>query len=450
LTGLVDDFRQAVIERNFHSSRHLLERAKRNGQIPLIAKAIEQDYEVSQHHTLEMRDHVTYYLGLWDVYFAVQISSIELLHLIQENGQRDAAVFMLNFVKALLEENDPRFDQFYVAVEIISKGPYAVLLPDILTKRSDELENCVIYYRTGDRPLYCTANLLRTYYGRKIVSAILDDSVFNSVVTQNSFTKIEESLTLAGIDVSRMLTPVDPEDWEDTICRVNIIDTSPEESKELGTLHRVFASRTELFLESFRKQAAALETIQNSKTHLCNDVLVIVAADSKHEMQLRALKTLGETGDSATLEFLSKMIRVDDPAVRNVAARAFSVLSSHSRWSSAGHAFPLVEQQQSLLDISKVNRILNTLLAKKMPTEMIEDTLVAIASQGGKSAMNILIRLLSKPQISVQLAVIKATRSLEKSKAALVIRTALKSDNSELVSFAEREIDNRWPDEVWK
>jgi hypothetical protein len=446
----VADLKQAILERNFLASRHLLEHARRDGKIVSIADLLEAEYEASQYHTLELRDHVASYLGIWDVYFAVQITSIQMLRLLAENKSADAAVFMLGYIRSLLERGDPRFDHFYVSVETISKGPFAVLLPDILTRRSEELEKCVIYYRTGNDPLYCTTNLLRTYYGRKIVSAILDDNVFNSVVSENVFMKIEKSLEAAGMDASRMLVSVSPKDWEDTLCIVNIVDLPHDESKELGTLHRVYTARSELFLESFRKQAAALETIQNAKTQLCNDVLMTVASNPEHEMQLRSLKVLGELGDPSTLEFLSKMIGTEDSSIRNVAARAFSTLSSHIKWSSLGHAIPPTEKPPALLDISKVNRILNTLLAKDMPYEMIEDTLVAIATQRGKNAASILTRLLSKPQLGVQLAVIRASRFLDRDDAAKVIKTALKSDVPALVDQAEKEIDERWPDEVWR
>jgi hypothetical protein len=450
LKELVTDLKQAIIERNFPASRHLLEHARRGDKMASIADLLEEEYEESQYHTLELRDHVTSYLGIWDVYFAVQLTSIQMLRLLAENKSADAVVFMLDYTRSLLERGDPLFDQFFVSVETISKGPFAVLLPAILTKRSEELENCIIYYRTGENPLYCTANLLRTYYGRKIVSAILDDKVFNSVVSEKVFMKIEESLVSAGMDPSKMLVSVSPKDWEDTLCVLNIIDAPHEESKELGTLHRVYNARSDLFLESFRKQVAALETIQSAKTQLCNDVLMTVASSPGHEMQLRALKVLGESGDSSTLEFLSRMIRIEDPSVRNVAARAFSTLSSHIKLSSVGRAISPMEKQRPLLDISKVNRILNTLLSKDMPHEMIEDTLVAIATQGGKDAASVLIQLLSKPELSVQLAVVKASRFLDRDNAAQIIRTALKSDEPVLVDLAEKEINERWSDEVWK
>jgi hypothetical protein len=214
----VTDLKQAILERNFPASRHLLERARREAKMASIADLLEEEYEESQHHTLELRDHVTSYLGIWDVYFAVQLTSIQMLRLLAEDKSADAAVFMLNHIRSLLEQGDPLFDQFFVSVETISRGPFAVLLPEILTRRSEELENCIIYYRTGSNPLYCTASLLRTYYGRKIVSAILDDKVFNSVVSENVFMKIEESLISAGMDPSKMLVSVSPKDWEDTGC----------------------------------------------------------------------------------------------------------------------------------------------------------------------------------------------------------------------------------------
>ena len=80
---------------------------------------------------------------------------------------------------------------------------------------------------------------------------------------------------------------------------------------------------------------------------------------------------------------------------------------------------------------------------------MIDDTLTAIAIQGGSDAIDILTRLLAKPQVSVRIAVIKASRSLDNASAASIVRAALDDESVDVVALAEKELDTRWPDAVW-
>jgi hypothetical protein len=450
VTDLTQEIQHAINDRNFSVSSHLINHMRKAKSITEVTDALESDYNALSYHTLELRDHISYYFGMWDVYFAVQISSLDMLRLLKEDMSIDPQVFMLEFTRDLLERQDPRFNQFYASVETISKGQYAVLLPQILAHRTDELENCTIYYKSKPVPLYCTANLLRTYYGEKIISATLSDQVFEVVVGEKAFAVIERALVSAGMDISKMLVEVNPEDWEDIICKVGKTEGPPEESRELRTLHRVYAARSEIFLSSFRKQAAALDTILNSKTQLCNDILMAVAADKTHEMRLRAVKGLGDIGSTAALEFLSSMLNDSDSSVRGVAARALSTLASRSKWSTVDHRIPATASKVAALDISKINRILNTMISKEMPAAMIEDTLIAVVNQDGRNAANLLSRLLAKPQISVKKAVIKTSQLLDRKYAARVIRRALDDESPEVVALAEKELNTRWPDEIWK
>ncbi|MFW9959318.1 MAG: HEAT repeat domain-containing protein, partial [Candidatus Odinarchaeota archaeon] len=197
------------------------------------------------------------------------------------------------------------------------------------------------------------------------------------------------------------------------------------------------------------KQAAALDTILNAKTQLCNDILMAVASDSSHEMHLRAVKGLGDLGGSDVLEYLSGLLSAEDTSTRNIAARALSTLASHSKWSSVGHKIPASATKTSISDISKINQILNTLIAKDMPVAMIEDTILALVTQDSENAVDILTRLLAKPQISIKKAVIKSSKLLERDSAASVIREALEDESPEIVALAEEELNSRWPDEIW-
>ena len=81
---------------------------------------------------------------------------------------------------------------------------------------------------------------------------------------------------------------------------------------------------------------------------------------------------------------------------------------------------------------------------------MIDDTLKALAIQGGPDSVEILTKLLAKPQSSVRSAVIKASRSLDTETAVPIIRAALADEDALIVAMAENELDSRWPDVIWE
>lgn len=449
MTKIIDDIQIALEEHNFPVSNHLLNHVLQKNLVSEIMEALERQYNESVHQTLQFRDHILYFLGMWDVYFAIQISSFDLFRELKHLDRREDVVpFMLEFVRNLQERNDLRFDQFSLNVEKISQSHYAVLLPRLLNQRMEELEECKIHHRTGTNPLYCTKNLLETYYGNRIVSAALDNRVFGTVVGEKDFKMIAESLTSAGVDVSAMLVEVDKESWSSIVCEIKETRETDYQSLELRELHRVFAARTEIFLDSFRKQVAALDTITSSKTHICNDILVNIASDSNHPMQRRAIKALGESGDSSILDYLSNLMNDSDKSVRIEAARAFSFLTSRSKWSAVTHRIP-ASSKAPPPDISKINQLLNTIIMRDMPSAIIDDTLIAIAAQSGKNAGEILKALLLKPQANVRMAVVKASRLLDRDIAASIIKSALEDESPEVVQLAEQEINRRWPDDVW-
>lgn len=451
MTDIVQSFQKAIIEKNYSASANLLGIALHEGRILDIASKLEEIEQAAPLQTLELRDHIFCYLGMWDIYFAVQITSIDLLKMLHENNvMKDSSRFMIDYIRGLLDSKDSQFDQSCVDVETISQGQYAILLPPLLEQRLRELEECKIQYRQGSPLIYCTADLLNTYYGKKIVYASHKGRNFDIVVNAKLFRTIDESLSSAGLDVTSMLEEIEPDIWEFLLARKICPKQRQYGPSELIVLNRVKSARSNIFAESYRQQLAALNAITLSKTQRCNDVLMEVVSDENSRLRRRFLRQLGETGDSSTLDFLSGIMKNDgDEAIRVEAARAFSSLTSRSKFSSVQYEIPPVPAKPPLLDLLEINRILNTLVAKGMPTTMIDETLNAIAIQGGPDAIDLLTRLLNKPQTSVRIAVVKASRSLDIDSAALIVRSALDDDSLEVVALAEKELDTRWPDTVW-
>ncbi len=450
MTDLELDIQKAIAERNYSASANLLDHALHEGRLLELIKKLEEIEHNASLLTLEFRDHIFYYLGMWDIYFAVQLPSINVLQLLHENDiEKDAQVFMIDHIRGLLERGDSKFDQYCVNVETISRGQFAILVPSVLDQRTTEFENCKIQYRKDPTPLYCTADLLKTYYGKKIVSATHNRRTFDIVVDHELFRTIEESLLSAGLDIESMLEEIDYDSWEDFVSTKKNSILQYSESGELVILRRVISARSNIYANNFRQQIAALNAIVLAKTQLCNDVLMAVGSDDSHQLRRRVLKHLGESGDSVVMEFLAGVMKNDaDESVRKEAARAYSVLTSSNQFSNIDHTMPPSKKTLPLV-ISEINRILNDLITKGMPSTMIDDTLAAIAIQGGSDAIDILTRLLAKPQVIVRMSVVKASRSLDNACAASIVRAALDDDSVHVVALAEKELDTRWPDAVW-
>jgi hypothetical protein len=256
-----------------------------------------------------------------------------------------------------------------------------------------------------------------------------------------------------------MLQEFNPDDWEryvnrkrrprDIHNRSNVAQPPGREFSELIVLHRVKSARSNIYSDVFQRQDAALRAIERAKTQRCNDILMDVASNPSHPMRKRALHELGETGDSTVLSFLDKVMKNDrDKSMRREAARAYSNLSS--LYSGLDLSIPVPELKPPALDIAEINRTLNNLIAKGMPTTMIDETMNSVALQGGANSVDVLLRLFSKPNVSVKAAILKATRLLDKESSAIIIRTALEDESEIVIRLAEKEINSRWPDDVWK
>jgi len=429
----------------------MLDNVLREERIPELIKVLEKMDEDASLLTLERRDHVLSYLEMWDIYFAVQMTSIDILRILDENNvTQEPQLFMVDFIRNLVNTKDPRFSQFCINVNTISRGHYVLLVPSILDQRIEELSNCKIRFRETPTSLYCTAELNETYYGYKILSALHGYRSYDIVVNEEQFSVVNDSLTEAELDIASMLVKLDPDDWDLYVKNRRRPRRQTSSSGELTVLHRVKSARSNIYAESFRQQVAALNAIILSRTQLCNDVLMVIAEDPAQKMQRRAIKQLGESGDSAVLSFLADLLQTEkNESARTEVARAYSALVSKDQLLAIDQTIPRSLMTTHSFDISKINKVLNTILAKGMPIRMIDDTLGALASQGSPAAVDILTRLLVKPQISVRRAVIKASQLLDTDTAASIVRAALKDEDEEIVALAENELDTRWPDVVW-
>jgi len=445
--------------RDYNETSGILNSALMNGQLLEIISGLEEFEKETSSITLELRDHIFHYLGMWDIYFAVQISSIDVLRILEDNNIREnPQVFMIDFIRDLFIKNDNRFDQFCVNIQTISHGHYAILVQPIIEKRTEELLRCKIPYLEGSPTLYSAADLLSTYYGSRIVSAAHSHRQFDIVLTEEEYETVRVSLEQTGFDISNMLQQMNSDEWEKYVKRRRMardIHTGSDRAQpsgrdfsELIVLRRVKSARSNIYSDIFERQDAALRAIQRSGTQRCNDVLMGVASDPSHPMRKRVIYELGAIGDASVLEFLGTLMKRDgDPSVRREAARAYSTLSS--RATGIQITIPSSVTTPPELNIATINKSLNDLIDKGMPITMIEELLDSVARQGRSQSIDIFLRLLRKPHESVRKSIIRASRLLDKPSAALILRTALDDESPDIVRLAENEIDTRWADDVW-
>ncbi len=460
MIDIAQNFQEAVDASDYVRSSNILSATLREKKLPELIAGLREIEEGATLITLELRDHILRYLAMWDIYFAVQISSIDILRLLeQHNVQDEPQIFMVDFIRRLFENRDALFDPFCVNIRTISKGHYAILVQPIIEQRTEELLKCKIPYIVGPPKRYCAADLLDTYYGSKTVTATLGYGSFDIVINEEQYQTIRDSLDSVGFDISTMLQEFDPDEWEKYVNKrrrpkdlhtgSSIAQHPGREFSELIVLHRVKSARSNIYSDVFQRQDAALRAIERAKTQRCNDTLMDVASNPTHPMRMRALHELGELGDSTVLSFLDNIMKKDrDKSIRREAARAYSRLSS--KYAGLDLSIPIPASKPPALNIAEINRTLNNLLDKGMPTTMIDETINSVVLQGGADSVNVLLRLFSKPNMSVKAAIVKATKLLDKESAAVIIRTALEDESETIRELAEEEINSRWPDDVWK
>ena len=80
------ELHDAILQKNYSASSRLLKQIMQEEDVHSVSSYFEGLSDDGLHQTLELRDHVLYFLGLWELYFAVQIPSLKLLTLFQKRG----------------------------------------------------------------------------------------------------------------------------------------------------------------------------------------------------------------------------------------------------------------------------------------------------------------------------------------------------------------------------
>ncbi|MGQ4911372.1 MAG: HEAT repeat domain-containing protein [Candidatus Thorarchaeota archaeon] len=462
MSSLWDDLLRSVKRYDFVASRKVLDRVLAEDKARDLAQSIQERLQAGQLGDLRYRDHVFRYFGLDEVYFALRMTSNELLDKLSyaqssAEGRQDA----FDLVVAAAKQGDPTVWLNAIDVEQISQSEFAVLLPIVLEKRSEEMKDLHIYCSLRDaRPRvmrYLVDELMETYYGMRIVIAAQEGRKPETVVGSSAYSRIRDALETLGLDIQSMLVEVPGHQWQSFVADRERFRYSPKEpSFELVRVEDLFLRIHLAETGSERAVVDLLNHIESTGTTICNKILYDIAeSGSRHastDIRTRALRILGERGDRSVSDRLATLLTgTSDAAVRKAAANALSAIESRIAWVMKPETPPTVRYINREALSHDLARVVKRLMAdvRESNHTTIRDALLSLAEVGGPETSRLLQGMMRSPERILRLNVVAASSRLPREDAADIIKLALDDEDEDVRSAALREIDRRWSDDTW-
>ncbi|MHA1636436.1 MAG: hypothetical protein ACTSUB_00330, partial [Candidatus Thorarchaeota archaeon] len=189
-----------------------------SGQVDSIADAISDATEGDPKILIQIRDHVSFFLDCFPVYFSVGIGSAEMLRIIlNAENVADAQIAFFEWFKEMLAMGDSRVTQYKLEIESMSTSIYSQLLPNILVNRTDELESCkipfsVITNAKRTRIRYSIHELFKTAYGLQLLQA-LEIEPNHPIIGEEVWSELSMSLIALGYEPNSLLVEMDKDVW---------------------------------------------------------------------------------------------------------------------------------------------------------------------------------------------------------------------------------------------
>ena len=181
----VISFLTSLEKNDLNSSILILDEVMASIQVEEFSKTLKHHILLNEYphkFYLKIRDCFADYLGFGPVYFALLQPSYDIFRMVSSAKSRSEAQELLaDFVISSVQKGVSQIDLSFLEIDSLTKPPYVLLVPYLLSTRATELETCRIPFSLQSSSIrqnsrYCLTDLLRTHYGRKIVSAFEFDS----------------------------------------------------------------------------------------------------------------------------------------------------------------------------------------------------------------------------------------------------------------------------------
>ena len=290
---------------------------------------------------LMLRDHVTHFLGLTPLYFALQLSSQEMMLMIcGARSSIEARSRVLTDLIQRIADTPSVLDSSRVDLVKLATSECVVILPDVLRTRADQMRlvsvrsNIPEGVSPGPHQILID-RLWQTAYGRMILRAIEIPSR-TEIVGSREWSKIGRALSEAGFHADEMFCQLPYVEWLEELKSVRAGTTGQKsESTELGLLDALFWASEEIGYSSDKVALAALEVVARSGSRVADAELKARAVTGNPKVREKALETLVECSGPDAVEFLCSLLENKQDPVRSKVAEALSSITSRNFTSAA-------------------------------------------------------------------------------------------------------------------
>jgi hypothetical protein len=406
---------------------------------------------------LKIRDCIADYLDFGPVYFALLRPSYEILGWVASASDRGEAQSLLaDIVIQLVEDGNFSLDLSFIEIDELTETRYVVLVPYVLAKRAEELDSCRILYsqNSTDNPpkmRYCLADLLRTHYGRKILTAFKFETDC-PVLGKKEFQRLGEALQSFGLDVGPMLVEVTENEWLKLVKeRMQHLESYYKSSNELWLLYKTYLEMIRLGSDVENERRAALQFLLSVGTKHCNDALPSIIANDSRTMRINAIGLLEQTHDINKVDFLCEQISKTQDSVKMSIYKAISTIESAQYFMPGKIPPPVPKESTRPLPSDMTERYRKALdqLTRATSSAARIDAVRSLSAIQVPGVESYLCRLMHDADFRVRLAVLEASLELPRDQAVKIIRIGLQDEDAAVENRATMIMEERWPDSYW-
>ncbi|MGD9397950.1 MAG: HEAT repeat domain-containing protein [Candidatus Thorarchaeota archaeon] len=447
---------------DYVSAFSFLDNMLASGQAEQLSKKLERVIELDgrfSQYQLKFRDLIAEYLGFGGIYFGLQIPSYSILEMVSGARSRvDAQALLVDIVLELVEKGDSQVNYSLIEIETLKKSPYIVLIPYVLSDRTNELKSCKVYYSvftsgSSKNNRYCLSDLMTTHYGRKITNAFKFDLNY-PILPEPYFVKLREILQSFGYDVESNLVEISVEDWPYFVTRkTRDLEQEFMSSTELWLVYQTYVAMIGLDSDDNNNIRDALKKIETSRTKYCSDALLSLVETGTADLQLQAIDLLVDSPDYSQIDSICNLIPQTTGAVRKSLIKAVSAIES------AQYFIPKSPPQTPIREIPVPTPrdpevVVNYLaaldqLSRSSSSDARIDAARALSTIQMAGVETHLRRLMFDEDPRIRLAVLEASQNLPKNQAVSIIRQGLQDVDRSVENKAVRLFEERWPDNYW-
>jgi hypothetical protein len=446
----------AINRSDFHSSSNLIQEFLSEGITGELASFLHTT--LGEKLDLRIRDHVSHYLSIEPGCCALEIPSYDLLDIGKEAGDRyEAATQMFQYVSNLVDSKNRAFNSDAIRIEKAAPSAYSVLLPKILQRRVQEINDCKVPFASSSnqdfgKTKYYVGNLLKTTYGKSIFHTFPRSDV-QSVVGETMWNQIASILQDLGFSPDSMYEEVPDSDWylhvksldgKEPKTAATLINMKPtDEIEAIRHLAIIIAG-----MQNSLKSVPSLfffETIKGLRTRHYNKELIELLPNLSSKPQEIIFEILVNTRDPASEDLLNDFLKSKHSWQRIIAARGFARLNALESLISVNDP-----KEADSIDISELLASTRSVKARQpgissdltslamCPSPMVKKDLVKILVElYDVETKKILFQLLSDPNDEVGIEVLSQIDKMPPNLAREILRAAIDNPSKRVISIAE-------------